>query len=118
MFSINIEKITLKNNHYRKVLYTDPQQQLVVMSLSPGEDIPQESHNGSQFFRIEEGNGVALVKKKRVILKDGTSLIVPKNTKHTIKNTSKTNSLKMYSIYSPPQHPSETLHKRQKDDNH
>lgn len=53
MFSINIEKETLKNNNYRKVLYTDSKQQLVVMSLNPGEDIPLESHNGSQFFRIE-----------------------------------------------------------------
>lgn len=118
MFNINIEKATIKNNHYRKVLYTDTKQQLVVMSLSPGEDIPQESHDGSQFFRIEEGKGVALVKKKKVVLKDGTALIVPKNTKHTIKNTSKTKSLKMYSIYSPPQHPPETLHKRQTNDKH
>lgn len=118
MFNINIEKSTLKNNHYRKVLYTDTEQQLVVMSLSPGEFIPQESHNGSQFFRIEEGNGVVFIKKKKVILKDGTGLIIPKNTKHTIKNTSKTKSLKIYSIYSPPQHPPKTLHKRQNDDKH
>lgn len=54
MFNINIEKETLKNNNYRKVLYTDSKQQLVVMSLNPGEDIPPESHNGSQFFRIEK----------------------------------------------------------------
>lgn len=113
MFNINIEKETIKNNNYRKVLYTDAKQQLVVMSLNPGEDIPLESHNGSQFFRIEKGRGVALIKNKRVLLRDGVGLIIPKSTKHTIKNTSKTNSLKMYSIYSPPQHPPKTLHKRQ-----
>ena len=118
MFNINIEKATIKNKHYRKVLYTDTKQQLVVMSLSPGEYIPQESHNGSQFFRIEDGNGVASIKNKKVILKKEIVLMVPKNIKHSIKNTSKNDSLKLYSIYSPPQHPPNTLHKRQVDDKH
>jgi mannose-6-phosphate isomerase-like protein (cupin superfamily) len=113
MRSMNIEKAVTNNKHYRKVLYTDINQQLVVMSLDPGEDIPLESHNGTQFFRIEHGSGSAIVKKKKILLKEGTILFVPKNTKHYIKNTSKNTCLKLYSVYSPPQHPPKTLHKRQ-----
>ena len=113
MFSINIEKATLRNNNYRKVLDTNKYQQLVLMSLNPGEDIPLESHDGSQFFRIEKGRGVAEIDGKRVLLKDGTSLTVPKNTQHYIKNTSSTQPLKLYSIYSPPQHPKNTTNRRQ-----
>lgn len=106
--SINIEKETLKNNNYRKVLYTNKYQQLVVMSIQKGEFIPWEIHNGSQFFRIESGKGTAKIKigkdkYKNVQLKDGQSLIVPPNTKHLIKNTG-IDPLKLYTIYSPPQH--------------
>jgi mannose-6-phosphate isomerase-like protein (cupin superfamily) len=113
MLSLNIEKAVINNKNYRKVLYTDAKQQLVVMSLEPGEDIPLESHNGTQFFRIEHGKGSAIVKKKKILLKEGTALFVPKNIKHYIKNTSNKKCLKFYSIYSPPQHHPETLHKRQ-----
>lgn len=113
----NIEKDTLKNNNYRKVVHTNKFQQIVLMSLIVGEDIPMESHNGSQFFRIEKGSGSAVIEtpkgKKRVILRDGVVLVVPPNTRHSIKNTSKKTSLKLYSIYSPPQHPSKTINRRQ-----
>lgn len=112
MFSINIERETLKNTYYRKVLSTNKFQQLVVMSLKPGEDIPLESHDGSQFIRIESGRGIAKTNKKNTRLKDGMSIIIPPNTKHYIKNTTK-KPLKLYSVYSPPQHPKETKQRRQ-----
>lgn len=104
MFGTNIERVTANNKCYRRVVYTDDKQQLVGMSLNPGEDIPLESHNGSQFFRVESGSGVARSKKKTIRLKPGSALIIPKNMRHHIKNTSKTIPLKMYTIYSPPQH--------------
>lgn len=105
-FTVNIEKETLKNNNYRQVISTDKYQQLVLMCLEPGEYIHREKHTGSQFFRIEGGNGVAEIgaKKDIIRLKDGISLTVKPNTLHKIINTSKTKKLKLYSIYSPPQH--------------
>lgn len=104
MFAVNIERKTLQNKLYRKILYTDNFQQLVVMSLKPGEDIPVEKHNGSQFFRVESGIGIVVAGKKKRIIKEGVSLIVPKNTQHYVKNTSTTKPLKLYTIYTPPQH--------------
>lgn len=111
--TINIEKKTLNNNNYRNVIYTDKHQQLVLMSLNVDEYIHLEKHNGSQFFRIESGTGIADINNKKYKLSDGVSLIVPRNTCHKIVNTSKTNKLKMYTIYSPPQHKQGEINKRQ-----
>ena len=114
MFKINIEKETIKNNNYRKVIYTDKFQQIVLMSLNVGEYIHQETHNGTQFFRIEKGTGVAEIgnTKNKVLLKDGISLTVPPNILHKIINTNNT-PLKFYTIYSPPQHEKNEINKRQ-----
>ena len=111
----NIEKETIKNDNYRKVLYTvKGKNQLVLMSLNPGEDIPEEVHSKiSQFFRVEAGKGYAKIDGKRYTLKDGFTIIIPPGSKHYIKNTSKTEKLKMYSIYSPENHPEELVNKRQ-----
>lgn len=117
IFSIDIEKETIKNKHYRKVLYTDKYQQLVVMSLEPGEDLPLEVHNGSQFIRVESGRGYVKQyngkQTYKTLLKDGISIDIPPNVKHYITNTSKTEPLKMYSVYSPPEHKPKTVNKRQ-----
>jgi mannose-6-phosphate isomerase-like protein (cupin superfamily) len=116
MFKTNIEKDTLKNTYYRKVLYTNKNQQLVLMSLNPGEYLPLEKHNGSQFFNIVSGVGYAVASNKKTNLKDNYIIIIPPNTNHTFYNTSTSKSLKLYTIYSPPQHKPMTLHKRQKND--
>ena len=121
VFNKNIESLTLKNENYRKVLHTDKgKSQLVIMSLIPGEDIPKELHNDvSQFFRIESGKGVAIIDGKRYNLKDGIALIIPPGTEHYIKNTSSSEPLKLYSIYSPDNHPYNKVNKRQpKNNNH
>lgn len=115
-YTKNIENVTLRNNYFRNVLYTNATQQLVVMSLEPGESIPLEKHNGSQFFRVEAGRGYAIVGKKKVRLANGTVLIIPKDVAHKIINSSKTESLKMYTIYSPPQHKPGAKQKRGIDD--
>ena len=109
---LNIENATLNNNYYRKVLYTDKYQQVVVMSLNVGEDIHLEIHHGTQFFRIEEGTGMAAIAGKRYKLEDGMAFVVPPNTKHYVKNTSTRYPLKLYTIYSPPQHPPGTIDRR------
>ena len=116
----NIEKETLKNNYYRKVLYTIKNKtQLVLMSLKPGEDIPIEIHKHiAQFFRVENGKGIAIINGKTYKLKDGSSLIIPPNSEHYIKNTSKNKDLKMYTLYSPPNHPHNKINKRQPIVNH
>ena len=116
-FLVNLEDKTIKNANYRKVINTNKHQQLVLMSLEPGEFIPIEKHpHTSQFIRIEQGSGVAEIgragetKKK---LADGVSITIPPNTWHKITNTSRIHPLKLYSIYSPPEHPPGTIHKRQ-----
>ena len=101
----NIEKETLENTNYRKVLYTGKHSQLVLMSLKPGEDIGEEIHpNIDQFFRFESGNGKAIVNNNEYQVKDGDSVIVPAGSKHNIINLDEKEDLKIYTIYSPPKH--------------
>ena len=112
-FTTNIEKDTIKNNYYRKVIYTDKYQQIVLMSLDVGEYIHKEKHNATQFFRIEQGNGIAIIDNKSIKLVDGVALVVPPHTWHEIINNSKTQKLKLYTIYSPPEHNQNEVNKRQ-----
>jgi len=112
-FKGNIEILTVKNTLYRRVLYTIPKKmQLVVMSIPPKEEIGVEIHpKTAQFIRVEEGRGIALVGKKRYLLRDDSALIVPPNMKHNIINTSPEYPLKLYTIYTPPEHPENTQEK-------
>ena len=116
-FKGNIEKLTINNNYYRNVLYTVPNSfQLVVMSLKPLEDIGIEKHpHTTQFFRIEEGVGIAKVGNKYYHLKNGDTLIVPPNTYHNIINSSDKKSLKLYTIYTPPEHSPNTKEQNKED---
>lgn len=103
----NIEKDTEANKNYRQVVKTVDGMQLVLMSLNVGETIPCEVHKGvgAQFIRIESGTGKLTTNDKKVCrLSNGTSLLIPNGIKHCIENTSKTRAMKLYSIYTPPQH--------------
>lgn len=101
----NIEALTLENDNFRKVLYTGEHMQLVLMTLKPLEEIGLETHTeNDQFFRFEGGTGVAIVGETEYAVADGDSVIVPANTEHNIKNTSETDDLKLYTIYSPAHH--------------
>ena len=101
----NIEKLTKENDNFRKVISTNPHIQLVLMSLKPKEEIGLEVHNHlDQFFRIEEGEGKAIVNGIEVPLKDGSVIIIPAGSQHNIINTSAEKTLKMYSIYAPRNH--------------
>ena len=107
----NIEEETLKNKNFRKVLYTSENQQIVLMSLKPNEDIGNEIHkNIDQFIRIEKGNGKAIINNNNYKLINGSILIIPKGTEHNIINTGITD-LKLYSIYSPPEHKNHLINK-------
>ncbi len=101
----NIEADTLANNDFRRVLYTAQRMQLVLMSLPPGTDIGEETHaDVDQFIRCEAGEGTALLNGVEHVLKDGSAVVIPAGVKHNICNTSKTESLKLYTLYSPPEH--------------
>lgn len=106
----NIEELALKNNYFREVLYTDERLQLVVMSLLPGEEIGAEVHQLDQFLRVEQGEGKAILNDVEYPIKDGFAFIVPKGTLHNIINTS-TAPMKLYTLYSPPNHKDGTIHK-------
>ncbi|MBN1373858.1 cupin domain-containing protein [Candidatus Dojkabacteria bacterium] len=104
-FHINIEEETLKNANFRKVLYTGKASQLVLMSLKPMEDIGEEIHpENDQFFRFEAGTGRVVIDGNEYQVKDGSAIVVPKGAKHNIINTSATEELKLYTIYSPAHH--------------
>jgi len=107
-----IEKQTLKNTYFRQVLYTGKHAQLVLMCLRPGEDIGDEVHpNVDQFFRIEQGEAKFVFNEKQErTAQDGDAVVVPAGTYHNVINTSKTVPLKLYTIYSPPNHPDGTIH--------
>ncbi|MDP4007512.1 MAG: cupin domain-containing protein [bacterium] len=111
----NIEKEALENENFRKVLYTDAKVQLVVMSLLPKEDIGQEVHeNLDQFIRVESGKGTAVLEGERFFIEDGSAVVVPVGTRHNIINDSDV-SMKLYTLYSPPQHAVGTIHKTRAD---
>ncbi len=104
-FLQDIETLTRTNSKYRKVLYTSKHSQLVLMSLQPGQEIGLEIHeNNDQFFRIETGQGTVIIDDNEYTVKDGSAVVVPAGAKHNIINSSDTESLKMYTIYSPPHH--------------
>lgn len=109
-FTENIEKDTVSNDNFRKVIYTGTHMQLVLMSLIPGEDIGVEVHEDvDQFFRIEEGEGHAVVDGEEFDLVEDSVLIVPAGAEHNITNTGE-KVLKMYTIYTPPNHIDGRIH--------
>src|SRR3989344_7737616 len=109
-FVTNIEKDSLENKNFRKVLYTAKNSQLVVMSLLPKEDIGEEVHQLDQFIRVEYGQGKAILNDKEYELASGFAVVVPAGTKHNIINTSETEEMKLYTVYSPPNHKDGTIH--------
>jgi mannose-6-phosphate isomerase-like protein (cupin superfamily) len=100
-----IEKETRKNASFRRVLYTGKHSQLVLMNLRPMEEIGDEVHEDvDQFFRFEEGEGKVIIDGVAHDVRDGDAVIVPAGAKHNVVNTSKKSELKLYTIYSPPEH--------------
>lgn len=106
----NIEKESLANENFRKVLYTDERVQLVVMSLKPNEDIGEEVHELDQFIRVEKGEGKSVLDGEESMLGDGSVVIIPAGTRHNIVNRSGTEALKLYTLYAPPNHAPGTIH--------
>lgn len=102
----NIERDTLENEDYRRVLFTGPDMQLVLMTLRPGEEIGLEAHEGhDQFIRVEAGTGYVQLNGERHELGDGSAVVIPSGAEHNVVNTSHTDALRLYTLYSPPEHP-------------
>src|SRR5665647_74339 len=97
-YVVNIEKISLQNENFRKVLYTAKYSQLVVMSLKPGEDIGEEIHQLDQFIRCEQGVGKAVLDGVEHEIGNGVAILVPAGAKHNIINTSAEQSMKLYTL--------------------
>lgn len=114
-FIANIEKETLENTDFRRVLYTAKNSQLVLMSLKPGEEIGTETHHThDQFLRFEQGKGKAILDGVEHAIEAEMAVIVPAGTEHNFINTGDTD-LKLYTIYSPPEHKDGTIHKTKED---
>ena len=109
-FVDNIETLTLENNHFRRVLYTAKEMQLVVMTLQPGEEIGEEVHpDRTQFFRVEGGEGEIWIDGVKSHVESEFAMIVPAGAKHNVKNTGAI-PLRLYTLYAPPEHIDKTVH--------
>ncbi len=111
----NIEKLSLENTNFRKVLYTDKNSQLVLMSLLAGEEIGEEVHDVDQFLRVEKGSGKAILNDIPHNLADGSVIIVPAGTKHNVINMGNS-EMKLYTLYMPPHHRDGVVHKTKAED--
>jgi mannose-6-phosphate isomerase-like protein (cupin superfamily) len=109
-FIQNIEGITVKNEEFRRVVYTARNCQLVVMALKPKEEIGMEVHKLDQFFRVEEGTGEAILNDVRTVISAGFAVLVPAGTNHNIINTGSV-PMKLYTIYAPPNHRDGIVHR-------
>jgi len=115
-YFLNIEKETLKNNNFRKVLYTAKHSQLVLMSLKPKEEIGMEIHSDNdQFFRFEKGKGKVIIDGNEYNVSDGSAIVVPAGAKHNVINISEKEDLKLYTIYSPSHHKDGIIRKTKKE---
>ena len=114
-FVTNIEADTRQNDNFRKVIFTAPHSQLVLMTLQPGEEIGREVHpNVDQFFRIETGEGKVVIAGQETAIRDGSAIVVPAGNEHNVINTGRA-PLRLYTIYSPPNHPAGTIHRTKKE---
>ena len=108
-----IEKATLSNSYFRRVLFTGKHSQLVLMCLQPGEEIGNEVHpDTDQFFRLEEGDAKFVFNgNEEHLAREGDAVVVPAGTYHNVINASPSKPLRLYTIYTPPNHPDGTVHK-------
>lgn len=114
-FIADIEDQTEENRDFRRVLYTGPHMQLVLMSLAPGEELGEEVHETTdQFFRVEEGRGEVVIDGRETRIESDIAIIVPAGTRHNVRNTGH-KPLRFYTLYAPPEHPDGTVHRTKAD---
>jgi mannose-6-phosphate isomerase-like protein (cupin superfamily) len=116
-FLTNIEEDTLANQDYRRVIFTGEHTQLVLMTLPPGVDIGRETHKGhDQFIRVEAGTGEVLMDGRVQPISDGSAFVIPSGVEHNVTNTSADEPLRLYTLYSPPEHPDGTIQQTKADE--
>jgi mannose-6-phosphate isomerase-like protein (cupin superfamily) len=108
-YIVNIEKETLENENYRKVLYTAKNSQLVLMTIQPGDEVGLEIHDLDQFIRVEAGEAIVILDDVEHKIEGDWAVVIPAGTKHNVVNTGG-DPLRLYSIYSPPEHKDGTVH--------
>ena len=113
-YVVNIEQVTKDNENFRKVLYTATKSQLVVMSLKPGEEIGMEVHELDQFIRFEAGTGMVILDGVEHAIEDDWAVVIPAGCNHNVINTGD-EVMKLYSIYSPPEHRFDVVHATRED---
>jgi mannose-6-phosphate isomerase-like protein (cupin superfamily) len=114
-FIADIEDQTEENRDFRRVLYTGPHMQLVLMSLAPGEELGEEVHETTdQFFRVEEGRGEVVIDGRETRIESDIAIIVPAGMRHNVRNTGH-KPLRFYTLYAPPEHPDGTVHRTKAD---
>lgn len=113
-YVLNIEKETLENEEYRRVLYTTKDSQLVLMAIQPGDEIGEEVHSLTQFIRIESGKATFVLDGVEHDVEDDWAVVIPAGCKHNVINTG-AETLRLYSIYSPPEHKHGTVHSTKSD---
>ena len=115
-FKSNIERDSLKNENFRKVIYSGKHLQVVLMSLKPGEEIGLETHPSTdQFFRFEGGKGKCIIDGNEYKIENGDAIVIPAGSKHNVINTDSVEEFKMYTIYAPPQHKDGLINATKKD---
>jgi mannose-6-phosphate isomerase-like protein (cupin superfamily) len=113
----DIESATLQNSDYRRVLFTGRNTQLVLMSIAPGDEIGLETHDEhDQFIRVESGIGTVALDEEQHPLADGVAVVIPAGVRHNVVNTSRDKPLRLYTLYSPPEHADGTVHRTKQDD--
>jgi len=110
-YVVDLESETQNNENFRHVLYTAEHSQLVLMSLAPSEDIGEEVHELDQFLRVEAGEGKAVLNGQEYPLSDGWAVVVPAGVRHNIVNTTESEAMKLYTLYSPPEHKDKVVRK-------
>jgi len=116
-FVTDIEKATLDNGDYRRVLFTGSNTQLVLMSIAAGDEIGLETHEEhDQFIRVESGTGAVVMDDEQHGLADGIAVVIPAGVRHNVINTSRDTPLRLYTLYSPPEHQDGTVHHKKQDD--
>ena len=118
-YVLDLERETISNDDFRRVIFTGHDLQLVLMTISPGEELGAEIHPAhDQFIRVESGVGEVTLGQRSYPVTHGTAVIIPAGVEHNVTNTSSTQPLRLYTLYGPPEHADDTVHRTKSDAKH